>query len=72
MLKAIQLKLEIIKKEKVKFERAMQRLEDLYLFDDEAMSEKDYMIKKKKINEKLQEIKIINLKALILVVMYQS
>lgn len=48
--------LEIIKKEKVKFERAMQRLEDLYLFDDETMSEKDYIIKKKKLNEKLQEL----------------
>ncbi|MBY6899270.1 recombinase family protein [Clostridium botulinum] len=50
------IELEIIKKEKIKFERAMQRLEDLYLFDDEVMSEKDYIIKKKKINEKLQEL----------------
>ncbi|WP_097025393.1 recombinase family protein [Clostridium peptidivorans] len=50
------IELEIIKKEKVKFERAMQRLEDLYLFDDETMSEKDYVIKKTKINEKLKEL----------------
>ncbi|MFV3013612.1 recombinase family protein [Clostridium botulinum] len=55
-VKSNSIELEIIKKEKVKFERAMQRLEDLYLFDDEAMSEKDYIIKKKKINEKLQEL----------------
>ncbi|KIN82352.1 recombinase family protein [Clostridium botulinum] len=55
-IKSNSIELEIIKKEKVKFERAMQRLEDLYLFDDEAMSEKDYIIKKKKINEKLQEL----------------
>ncbi|NFA07509.1 recombinase family protein [Clostridium botulinum] len=55
-VKSNSIELEITKKEKVKFERAMQRLEDLYLFDDEAMSEKDYIIKKKKINEKLQEL----------------
>ncbi|AVP65003.1 hypothetical protein C3B64_12360 [Clostridium botulinum] len=55
-VKSNSIELEIIKKEKVKFERAMQRLEDLYLFDDEAMSEKDYIIKKNKINEKLQEL----------------
>lgn len=45
-----------LKKEKNKFERALERLEDLYLFDDEAMSEKDYLIKKNKINSKLSEI----------------
>lgn len=42
--------------EKEKYKRALNRLEDLYLFDDEAMSEKDYLIKKKKIEDKLKEI----------------
>lgn len=43
-------------KEKEKYKRALSRLEDLYLFDDESMSEKDYIIKKKKIEDKLKEI----------------
>ncbi|WMJ81930.1 recombinase family protein [Clostridium sp. MB40-C1] len=47
---------EVIKKEKSKYERALERLETLYLFDDEAMSEKDYILKKNKINAKLNEI----------------
>lgn len=42
--------------EKKKYERALNRLEDLYLFDDETMSEKDYLIKKNRINEKLNEV----------------
>ncbi|MGL5153130.1 MAG: recombinase family protein [Clostridium sp.] len=50
--------IELIKKEKVKFKRALDRLEDLYLFDDETMSEKDYILKKKKINDKLEELDI--------------
>lgn len=45
-----------LKKEKAKYDRAMQRLEDLYLFDDEAISEKNYLIKKNRITEKLIEI----------------
>ncbi|AKA68493.1 recombinase family protein [Clostridium scatologenes] len=48
--------LEVNKKEKAKYERALERLEDLYLFDDNAMSEKDYIIRKKKIAEKLNEV----------------
>lgn len=42
--------------EKEKYKRALNRLEDLYLFSDESMSEKDYLIKKKKIEDKLKEI----------------
>lgn len=45
-----------LNKQKEKFERALERLEDLYLFDDESMSEKDYILKKKKLNEKLDDI----------------
>ncbi len=42
--------------EKVKLERALERLEDLYLFDDHSMSEKNYLIKRKSIKDKLQEV----------------
>lgn len=48
--------IDILKKEKVKFQRALQRLEDLYLFDESDMSEKDYILKKNKISDKLDEI----------------
>lgn len=46
-----------LEKEKIKYERALERLEDLYLFDDEGMSEKDYILKKNKIKKKLDDIK---------------
>lgn len=42
--------------EKEKYKRALNRLEDLYLFDDEGMSEKDYLLKKQKLEDKLKEI----------------
>ena len=42
--------------EKEKYKRALNRLEDLYLFDDEGMSEKDYLVKKQKLEDKLKEI----------------
>ena len=45
-----------LEKEKSKYQRALQRLDDLYLFDEESMSEKDYIIKKNKIEEKIKEI----------------
>lgn len=48
--------LDILKKEKIKHQRALERLDDLYLFSDEAMSEKDYIIKKTKISEKINDI----------------
>ena len=38
-----------------KYKRALNRLEDLYLFDDDAMSEKDYLIKKKQLENKLKD-----------------
>lgn len=42
--------------EKEKYKRALNRLEDLYLFDDEGMSEKDYLLKRQKLEYKLKEI----------------
>jgi len=53
------LELENLKKEKQKYEKAMERLESLYLFSDEAMSEKDFLFKKRDI---VQNIDIINSK----------
>ncbi|SFA70846.1 recombinase family protein [Clostridium frigidicarnis] len=48
--------MENIKKEIAKYKRALERLEDLYLFSDAGMSEKNYIIKKTKINDKLEEL----------------
>lgn len=45
-----------LNRDREKFIRALERLEDLYLFDDVNMSEKDYLIKKKKIDEKIVDI----------------
>lgn len=47
---------DILQKEKLKYDRALSRLEDLFLFDDAVMSEKDYIIKKNTITKKLNEI----------------
>ena len=46
---------ELIKK-KAKIERALKRLSDLYLFDDEAMSEREYLLKKNEFVKNLNEI----------------
>lgn len=46
-----------LKKEQSKFERALQRLEDLYLYDDESLSEKDYLIKRNELSDKVKNIK---------------
>ncbi|WP_027340200.1 recombinase family protein [Halonatronum saccharophilum] len=48
--------IEILQKEKKKYERAFGRLEDLYLYSDDSMSKKDYLIKKKEIKDKIDEI----------------
>lgn len=45
-------------KEKEKFERALVRLEDLFLFDEAEMAEKDFILKKNKLNDKLKEISV--------------
>ena len=58
-------------KEREKFKRALDRLEDLYLYDEAGLSEKDYVLKKNKILKQLDEIdieekinKVIKLEAL--------
>ncbi|WP_293396011.1 recombinase family protein [Peptoclostridium sp.] len=48
--------LDTLKEEKKKCERAMQRLEDLFLFSDDAMSEKDYLVRKQDLKTKIDNI----------------
>lgn len=43
-------------KEKEKQERALKRLQDLYLYSDTSMSEKDFIIRKNEITDKMNEI----------------
>lgn len=48
--------LDSLKKEKMKFEKGLKRLEDLFLFSDEAMSEKDFLFKKRDIVQNIERI----------------
>jgi site-specific DNA recombinase len=45
-----------LRKEKEKLERALQRLQDLYLYSEKAMSEKDFIIRKSEITDHLKNI----------------
>lgn len=45
-----------LRKEKERQERALKRLQDLYLYSSDAMTEKDFVIRKKEITDKLDEI----------------
>lgn len=47
---------ENLKKEKMKFEKALKRLEDLYLFSEESMSEKDFLFRKRDIVQNIERI----------------
>lgn len=47
---------EKLRKEKERQERALQRLQDLYLYSDSALSEKDFIIKKGEISKSLKEV----------------
>ena len=46
----------LLSKEKEKQERAMKRLQDLYLYSDTSMSEKDFIIRKTEISKRLEGI----------------
>lgn len=46
----------VLESKKSKLERALRRLDDLYLFDDETMSEKDYILKKNDIKKELERV----------------
>ncbi|MDD7182357.1 recombinase family protein [Peptostreptococcus porci] len=48
-------KYEKIKNKKIKLQKALTRLEDLYLFGDDGISKVDYVIKKKKMENEIDE-----------------
>lgn len=50
------IELQKLKAEKKKLERAIRRLEDLYLFSDESISEKDFLIRKHDLDNRISEI----------------
>lgn len=53
---AVDPEVEALRKEKEKQERALKRLQDLYLYSDASMSEKDFIIRKGEITKRLQDI----------------
>lgn len=50
------IELELLQKEKVKYEKALTRLEDLYLFGEDGISQKEYIFKKRDLQKRLEEI----------------
>ena len=54
----IDLSLERLIKEKEKYVKALCRLEDLYLFDTNGISKKDYITKKNEIQEHLESVEV--------------
>ena len=54
--KSVNPEAELLRKEKDRQERAMQRLQDLYLYSESALSEKDYILRKAEISSRLDEI----------------
>lgn len=53
---AVSPEVEQLRKEKERQERAMQRLQDLYLYSESAMSEKDFIIRKSEISKRLGDV----------------
>lgn len=53
---AVNPELDALRKEKEKQERALHRLQDLYLYSDSAMSEKDFILRKMDITKRLEDI----------------
>lgn len=54
--KVIDFNIEQLQSQLKKYQKALSKLEDLYLFDEAEMSTKDYIIKKNTINDKIKEI----------------
>ncbi len=48
--------LSLLKKEKEKNERALKRLQDLYLYSDSAISESEYIVRRKEITDRLEAV----------------
>lgn len=53
---AVDPEVEALRREKEKQERALKRLMDLYLYSDNSISEKDFILRKSEITDKLEEI----------------
>lgn len=53
---AVDPEVEALRKEKEKQERALKRLMDLFLYSDNSISEKDFILRKSEITNKLEEI----------------
>ncbi|MBD5504637.1 MAG: recombinase family protein [Lachnospiraceae bacterium] len=53
---AVAPEVEQLRKEKERQERAMQRLQELYLYSESAMSEKDFIIRKSEISKRLDDV----------------
>lgn len=53
---AVDPEIEQLRREKEKQERALKRLQDLYLYSDSAMSEKDFILKKEAIVKTMEQI----------------
>lgn len=45
-----------LENEKAKFKKALDRLKKLYLYDDDTLSEKDFILEKKKITDQINEL----------------
>ena len=54
--KEVDIKKDIKLKELEKYKRALQRLEELYLFGEDSISSKNYILRKKKIEENIKAI----------------
>jgi hypothetical protein len=50
------LELQSLKKEKIKYEKALERLEDLFLFSEESMAKKDFIFKKRDLAKNLETV----------------
>lgn len=48
--------IELLRQEETKYKTALQRLLDLYLFNPAVMPQKDYLLRKEELEEKLQEV----------------
>ncbi len=47
---------QLLEQNQAKYERALERLDRAYLFDDSNMSEKDYLVKRTELQERLTEV----------------
>ena len=52
------MEIDMLHQRKMKLERALHRLDDLFLFADDSMTEKEYLTKKKPLIDELKEIDI--------------